>query len=169
MNNDKPFNEFVLEQIAGDVLYPEDKPTDTRRYATGLYTIGSIYPVKTDGIQRPKRFEYERLTDAADVTGEAFLGLSFGCARCHDHKYDPLSQHDYFAVQSFFASSMFKEMPVGNLKKVAPAPGKKPKEIAAKDYLLVHKERPDPSTRDVVGQEVVGDVRPANGIILCNA
>jgi len=146
MNNDKPFNEFVVEQIAGDILYPEDKPTDTRRYATGFYTIGSIYPVKTDGIQRPKRFEYDRLTDAADVTGEAFLGLSFGCARCHDHKYDPLSQHDYFAVQSFFASSMFKEMPLGNLKKVAPAPGKKPKEIAAKDYLLVHKESEEHAT-----------------------
>ncbi len=162
MNNDKPFNEFVVEQIAGDVLYPDDKPTDTRRYATGFYTIGSIYPVKTDGIQRPKRFEYERLTDAADVTGEAFLGLSFGCARCHDHKYDPLSQHDYFAVQSFFASSMFKEMPLGNLKKVEPAPGKKPKEIAAKDYLLVHKESEEHATLFDRGDlsSPVGLVRP---------
>ena len=106
MNSDKPFNAFVVEQIAGEILYPEDEPTDTRRYATGFYTIGSIYPVSANGIQRPKRFEYDRLTDAADVTGEAFLGLSFGCARCHDHKYDPLSQHDYFSVQSFFASSI---------------------------------------------------------------
>lgn len=163
INDDKPFNAFVVEQIAGDILYPEDKPTDTRRYATGFYTIGSVYPVSANGIKRPKRFEYDRLTDAADVTGEAFLGLSFGCARCHDHKYDPLSQHDYFAVQSFFASSMFKEMPLGNVKKVAPAPGKKPREIGIKDYLLVHKESEENATLFDRGDlsSPVGLVRPS--------
>jgi hypothetical protein len=128
MNKDKPFTSFVKEQLAGDILYPEDKPSDTRRYATGFYTIGAVYPVSANGIKRPKRFEYDRLTDAADVTGEAFLGLSFACARCHDHKYDPISQHDYFAFQSLFSSSTFKEMPI---KK-----GKQKQQI--KDYLLEH-------------------------------
>ena len=128
MNEDKPFTSFVKEQLAGDILYPEDKPSDTRRHATGFYTIGAVYPVSANGIKRPKRFEYDRLTDAADVTGEAFLGLSFACARCHDHKYDPISQHDYFAFQSLFSSSTFKEMPIEK--------GKQKQQI--KDYLLEH-------------------------------
>ncbi len=128
MNEDKPFTSFVREQLAGDILYPEDKATDGRRYATGFYTIGAVYPVSANGIKRPKRFEYDRLTDAADVTGEAFLGLSFACARCHDHKYDPISQHDYFAFQSLFASSTFKEMPIEEDKQ----------KLQIKDYLLEH-------------------------------
>ena len=162
MNNDKPFTLFIKEQIAGDIIYPEDKPTDLRRYATGFYTVGAVYPVKTTGIKRPKRFEYDRLTDAADVTGEAFLGLSLGCARCHDHKYDPVSQYDYFAMQSFFSSSMFKEMPLGTVKKVAPAPGKKKVPISIKDYLLVHKQSEENATLFDRGQldSPLGQVRP---------
>ena len=128
MNEDKPFTSFVKEQVAGDILYPEDKPSDERRHATGFYTIGAVYPVSPNAIKRPKRFEYDRLTDAADLTGEAFLGLSFACARCHDHKYDPITQRDYFAFQSLFASSIFKEMPVG----------KSQAKEQIKDYLLDH-------------------------------
>jgi hypothetical protein len=52
-----------------------------------------------------EQLEYEWLTDAADTTGAAFLGLTFGCARCHDHKYDPLTQKDYYAMQAVFAAS----------------------------------------------------------------
>ena len=136
MNEDKPFTSFVKEQIAGDILYPGDTPMDGRRYATGFYTIGAVYPVSPNAIKRPKRFEYDRLTDAADVTGEAFLGLSFACARCHDHKYDPISQHDYFAFQSFFASSMFKEIPIE----------KGQQKLQIKDYLLDHKPRAEHAT-----------------------
>jgi hypothetical protein len=51
------------------------------------------------------QLDYEWLTDAADTTGSAFLGLTFGCARCHDHKYDPISQNDYYAMQAIFAGS----------------------------------------------------------------
>lgn len=163
MNSDKPFNDFIKEQIAGDIIYPDDKTTDLRRYATGFYTVGAVYPVSANAIKRPKRFEYDRLTDAADVTGEAFLGLSFACARCHDHKYDPVSQYDYFAMQSFFASSMFKEMPLGTVKEVAPAPGKKKKKIGIKDYLLVHKQSEANATLFKRGQldSPLGQVSPA--------
>jgi hypothetical protein len=152
MNEDKPFTSFVKEQVAGDILYPEDKATDARRYATGFYTIGAVYPVSPNAIKRPKRFEYDRLTDAADVTGEAFLGLSFACARCHDHKYDPISQHDYFAFQSFFASSRFKEMPIEKSKQT----------LQIKDYLLEHKQRAENATFFERGELnlPVGRVRP---------
>lgn len=146
MNSDKPFNTFIREQIAGDVLYPEDKPTAIRRFATGFYTIGAIYPVSANGIKRPKQFEYDRLTDAADVTGEAFLGLSIGCARCHNHKYDPISQRDYFAFQSFFASSFFKEMPADPKYIGLTVSESKDMKISIKDYLLDHKPSEENAT-----------------------
>src|SRR5258708_29407181 len=62
---------------------------------------------------RPKVIEYQRLTDIADTTGSALLGLTVGCARCHDHKYDPISQRDYFAMHAIFAASEFKDEKVG--------------------------------------------------------
>ena len=98
-NADKPFDRFVQEQIAGDELYPGDAEA---RVATGLYTIG---PVLQEAGMVEGKLEYDLLTDAADTTGSAFLGLTLGCARCHDHKYDPISQRDYYGVQAIFAAS----------------------------------------------------------------
>jgi hypothetical protein len=99
LNADKPFDRFIQEQVAGDELWP-DRPEAA--VATGLYCVG---PVLGESAMVTNQLEYEWLTDAADTTGAAFLGLTFGCARCHDHKYDPLSQKDYFAMQAVFAAS----------------------------------------------------------------
>ena len=110
-NADKPFDRFIREQIAGDLLEDTDKAS---RFATGFYTVGPL--AEEGGIKRPRRLEYQRLTDAADTTGEAFLGMTFGCARCHDHKYDPITQRDYFALQAFFAASEIKDLPVEETK-----------------------------------------------------
>jgi hypothetical protein len=96
---DKPIDRFFQEQVAGDELWPEDKDAVL---ATGLYGVG---PVLGESAMVSNQLEYEWLTDAADTTGAAFLGLTFGCARCHDHKYDPLTQKDYFAMQAIFAAS----------------------------------------------------------------
>src|SRR5262249_49222061 len=96
---DKPFDRFLQEQLAGDELWPEDHDAVL---ATGLYSIG---PVLSESAMVSDQLEYEWLTDAADTTGAAFLGLTFGCARCHDHKYDPLTQKDYYALQAIFAAS----------------------------------------------------------------
>ena len=64
----------------------------------------------------PGKLDYDWLTDAADTTGSAFLGLTVGCARCHDHKYDPFSQKDYFALQAVFAGSdLFDFKPDGTV------------------------------------------------------
>jgi hypothetical protein len=98
-NSNKPFNRFIQEQIAGDELWPDDPEATV---ATGLFTIG---PVSQDSALMSTQLEYEWLTDAADTTGAAFLGLTMGCARCHNHKYDPISQQDYFAIQAIFAAS----------------------------------------------------------------
>jgi hypothetical protein len=99
LNANKPFDRFIREQVAGDELWPDD--TEAVR-ATGLYCVG---PVLEESAMLPGQLEYEWLTDAADTTGAAFLGLTFGCARCHDHKYDPLTQRDYFSMQAIFAAS----------------------------------------------------------------
>ena len=119
-NEDKPYDRFVQEQIAGDELWPnnldlqgsfavpKEKLLDLEaRVATGLYSLTPQTP----------RFSfreelYERLTDWVDTTGSAFLGLTFGCARCHDHKSDPVSQDDYFRLQAAFANSRVVEIPV---------------------------------------------------------
>jgi hypothetical protein len=99
LNADKPFDRFLHEQIAGDELWPDDK---SAVIASGLYCVG---PVLSESAMHANQLEYEWLTDAVDTTGAAFLGLTVGCARCHDHKYDPLTQKDYFALQAIFAAS----------------------------------------------------------------
>lgn len=98
-NADKPFDRFIKEQIAGDELHPDDPEA---RLATGLYTVG---PVLQEAGMVTGKLEYDQQTDAVDTTGAAFLGLTVGCARCHDHKYDPVSQRDYFALHAVFAAS----------------------------------------------------------------
>jgi mono/diheme cytochrome c family protein len=111
-NSDKPFDRFVKEQIAGDELYPGD--TDAR-VATSLYAVG---PVLQEAGMVPGKLDYDWLTDAVDTTGSAFLGLTVGCARCHDHKYDPVSQTDYYALQAVFAGSdLFDFKPDGSVLK----------------------------------------------------
>jgi hypothetical protein len=99
-NSDKPFDRFIQEQVAGDELWPDDHDALD---ATGFYGIG---PALSEAALMPSnQLEYEWLTDAADTTGAAFLGITFGCARCHDHKYDPFTQRDYFGMQAIFAAS----------------------------------------------------------------
>jgi hypothetical protein len=98
INANKPFDRFIEEQVAGDELWPKDADAVL---ATGMYCIGPV----GESAMMSTQLEYEWLTDAADTTGAAFLGMTFGCARCHDHKYDPITQQDYFGVQAIFAAS----------------------------------------------------------------
>ncbi|MDQ1471754.1 MAG: hypothetical protein QOJ99_3234, partial [Bryobacterales bacterium] len=95
-NNDKPYDRFVREQIGGDELYPDDPPSMS---GTGFYTVGPNRDMlyKVEDINRT-----ETLIDWVDTTGSVFLGLSVGCARCHDHKFDPIPQRDYYALQAIF-------------------------------------------------------------------
>ena len=109
-NADKPFDRFIREQVAGDELYPDDADA---RLATSFFTIG---PVLQESGMVPGKLEYDQLTDAADTTGSAFLGLTMGCARCHDHKYDPISQREYYGLQAIFADSdQYDEKPDGTV------------------------------------------------------
>ena len=99
LNADKPFDRFIQEQVAGDELWPDDPDAAV---ATAFYCVG---PALEESAMVSGQLENEWLTDAADTTGAAFLGLTVGCARCHDHKYDPITQKDYYSLQAVFAAS----------------------------------------------------------------
>ncbi|MBL9144738.1 MAG: DUF1549 domain-containing protein [Verrucomicrobiaceae bacterium] len=101
-NNDKPYNRFVAEQIAGDLL--PAKTVQQRReqiIGTGLLALGAMD--LTEG--QAERFTMDQVDDQIDVTTRAFLGMTIACARCHDHKTDPVTQKDYYALAGLFYSS----------------------------------------------------------------
>ncbi|MGB4740646.1 MAG: DUF1549 domain-containing protein, partial [Fuerstiella sp.] len=95
-NNNKPYDEFVVEQLAGDLL---PNPTSDQILAT---TFNRLHPQKVEGGSVPEEFRVEYVADRAQTTATAFLGLTMECCRCHDHKYDPLSQREYYQFYSFF-------------------------------------------------------------------
>lgn len=95
LNDDKPYDEFVREQIAGDAL-GED-------VATGFLVAGPVDQVKGSDPKLRQTQRMNELDDMINTTGTAFLGLTTGCARCHNHKFDPISQRDYYSMQAVFA------------------------------------------------------------------
>jgi hypothetical protein len=96
-NEDKPFNRFVREQIAADELYPGD--------TKALPGLGYLRLFEDEFNQANIRLRrQELLNDVTDNTAFAFLGITLGCARCHDHKFDPLLHKDYYRLQAFFAN-----------------------------------------------------------------
>ncbi|MEZ0266101.1 MAG: PSD1 and planctomycete cytochrome C domain-containing protein [Phycisphaerae bacterium] len=105
-NADKPYDEFVKEQIAGDELWPDSPDA---RVATGFALLGPDMVDSSDQVQR----RLNTLNDAVDTAGLALLGLTIGCARCHDHKFEPLAQKDYYRLQAFFAPAKFvRDQPI---------------------------------------------------------
>ena len=95
-NADLPYDRFVCQQLAGDELEPDNPQA---LIATGL---NRLWPDEYNAANLEQRRQ-EILDDVTDTTGAVFLGLTVGCARCHDHKFDPTSQVDYFRLQAFFA------------------------------------------------------------------
>ena len=100
-NANKPFDRFVAEQLAGDELFPNDPDA---LIATGFNLLG---PDMTDAASQAQRRQ-NTLNDMTDTTGLAFLGLTLACARCHDHKFEPLPQSDYYRLQAFFTPALFR-------------------------------------------------------------
>jgi Protein of unknown function (DUF1553)/Protein of unknown function (DUF1549)/Planctomycete cytochrome C len=94
-NDDKPYDRFVIEQLAGDEL---EDVTPESIIATGYYRLGLWQDEPVD----PEQELFEDLDDLVRTTGEVFLGLTVGCARCHDHKLDPIPQADYYRLLAFF-------------------------------------------------------------------
>jgi hypothetical protein len=104
-NDDKPYDRFVKEQIAGDELYPGNQEA--------LVAMG-FNRHWIDETNAPDLFErrHQTLDDMTTVTGVAFLGMTFGCAKCHDHKFDPILTKDYYRLQAFFANTAFGDGPL---------------------------------------------------------
>ncbi len=94
-NDDKPYDQFIREQLAGDEL-PE--VTNDSIIATGYYRLGTWDDEPADRLQA----RFDVLDDIVATTGQVFLGLTVNCARCHDHKIDPISQRDYYGLVAFF-------------------------------------------------------------------
>ena len=94
-NQDKPYNQFIKEQLAGDEL---DTVTTETVIATGYHKLG----VWDDGPADRKLARYDYLDDIISTTGQVMLGMTIGCARCHDHKIDPISTQDYYSLLAFF-------------------------------------------------------------------
>jgi len=101
-NTDKPFDRFIKEQVAGDLL-PACDPVQRAKQtvATGFLAIGPKPHVERSAVQ----FQLDLADEQIDVTAQAFLGLTVACARCHDHKFDPIPSRDYYAMAGIFNSS----------------------------------------------------------------
>jgi hypothetical protein len=102
-NADKPYDHFVREQIAGDILAKQGPPERyaERVIATGFLALSRRYATA------PYELWHLTLEDTIETTGRAFMGLTLRCARCHDHKFDPVTKEDYYALYGIFASTQF--------------------------------------------------------------
>ncbi|HVS34495.1 MAG TPA: PSD1 and planctomycete cytochrome C domain-containing protein [Gemmataceae bacterium] len=101
-NKDKPYDQFVREQLAGDLLTAkDDKEKADFLVATGFLAIGP----KNHDERNPRQFEMDVADEQIDAVSRAFLGLTVACARCHDHKFDPIPQKDYYALSAIFQST----------------------------------------------------------------
>src|SRR4051812_26587330 len=107
LNADMTFDRFTIDQLAGDLL---PNATREQKVATGFHRNTSF---NEEGGTDPEQFRVERTIDRANTTAAVWLGLTAGCAQCHDHKYDPLSQKDYYRLYAFFDSCDEPTMPIG--------------------------------------------------------
>jgi hypothetical protein len=106
-NSDKPYDRFVREQLAGDELFPGDTEA---LIATGYLRAGSEHLV--GGNVDPEESRQEVLTEIATNVGQAFLGMTVNCARCHNHKFDPILQADFYSLQAVFAGAKGKDVEI---------------------------------------------------------
>ena len=90
LNRDMPFDQFTIEQIAGDLL---PHATEDQLVATGFHRNTLNEPRRR---RRLEQFRFEEIVDRVNTIGTVWLGLTVGCAQCHDHKYDPIPQKDYY-------------------------------------------------------------------------
>ncbi len=112
INRDMPFDQFTREQIAGDLL---PGATTEQRVATGFHR--NTLTNREGGIDN-QQFRFENIADRASTVGSVWLGLTMGCAQCHDHKYDPIQQKDFYSMYAFFDNAEEEDIE-------APLPGEK--------------------------------------------
>src|SRR5580698_9124630 len=143
-NSDKPYDRFVKEQIAGDELFPGDPD------ALAAMGFNRNWIDETNAAALYTRRQ-ETLDDMTTVTGVAFMGMTYGCARCHNHKFDPILQKDYYRLQAFSANTSFGD---------GPLPDKDP---AARKKYDEQKALYDDKTKDIRAEmaKIVAPLRAA--------
>lgn len=114
LNQDKPFDRFVTEQLAGDELAPEDNECRT---AATFHRLGPVR--RNAGNPDIALSRNEVLTERTDIIGTAFLGLTVGCARCHNHKLEPIPQKDYYRLQAYLAATEEKNIVLASARQQA--------------------------------------------------
>ena len=127
MNADLPYDQFVKLQIAADLLAPEDKQ---QLPALGMFACGPVY--------YGDKNDLDQFADRVDVLTRGFLGLTVACARCHDHKFDPIPTSDYYALVGVFASTDYVEAPLVSPAEVEEAQ----KQLTEKELKMKEKDRP---------------------------
>ena len=148
-NADMPFDRFTIEQLAGDLL---PHPTTDQLVATGFHR-NTAY--NEEGGADPEQFRVERTVDRTNTTGAVWLGLTVGCCQCHDHKYDPLPQKDFYRLYAFFNSCDEPTLPVGG----GPELTKAVNELNAKTDELKTAGKPDDAAKvEAEIRKLVGSV-----------
>ncbi|MEQ1860201.1 MAG: DUF1553 domain-containing protein [Chthoniobacteraceae bacterium] len=133
INADVPFDRFIREQIAGDLL-PAATPADKRRNLTATAFL-ALGPTNYEE-QYKQQLRFDIIDEQLDTLGRTFLGQTIGCARCHDHKFDPVPQRDYYAMAGIFASTKTLFNYTDNVARwiVAPLPGDGPDEAVMREH-----------------------------------
>jgi hypothetical protein len=114
-NADLPYDQFVREQIAGDLM---DRPRIDPATGADLSVVGTGFWLLGEEVHAPvdiRQDEADRIDNRVDTFGKAFLGLALGCARCHDHKFDAISNEDYYAIAGMVMSSSYRQVPFETL------------------------------------------------------
>ena len=139
LNRDLPFDQFVIEQLAGDLL---PNPTVAQKIATGFNRNTQI---NQEGGIDLEQFRIEAVLDRVNTLGTALLGLTVGCAQCHDHKFDPISHREYYQFFAFFNNADEPELPVASPEEISKAKDSDTKvaayiaAIPAKDATILEK------------------------------
>jgi Protein of unknown function (DUF1553)/Protein of unknown function (DUF1549)/Planctomycete cytochrome C len=162
-NEDKPYDQFLREQIAGDLL-PDANANPDRLTATGFLVLGPKVLAEPD----KQKMKMDIADEQLDTLGKSVLGLTLGCARCHDHKFDPLPQRDYYSLLSIFTSTRTMK----NLATVAqaferPLPtGEKPEVVQARTRQIEAKQADIKKLTDELRAKVLADARANVGAYL---
>lgn len=151
LNQDKPYDRFIVEQLAGDEL--PDASTETV-IATGYYRLGPWDDEPAD----PKEDRYDQLEDMVNTTSQVFLGMTLACARCHNHKFEPLSTLDYYRMAAIFNTLQRPQFgradldaPAGNREQLA--------RQAARDQAIQERQREIDKRRDAFQVTFLADGR----------
>lgn len=154
-NRDQPFDEFTAEQLAGDLL---PNPTPDQMVAAGFHRL--TLSNHEDGVD-PAEFVAKSKVDRVATTGVAWLGLTLGCAECHSHKYDPISQREFYQIYSFFnaAEEFDTKLPDGrtaySFRQLASAPKTF---VHVRGDFLRHGDEVHPGVLNAINRTVVADV-----------